>query len=937
MDLLLRMPQVIALVKAARERALSMLPLGITARLGISLLAVAVLGSAANMIAHESVSIIRISIPPTPAPDPAPAVPAPSFLSMLRQPMDPPNVPRSIAPTRASIDGLRQAADRFERASRLRAETNSDANETEFIAAADALGSSPLGYGIRGFPGTPNSAAVERLAAELRNRGESLIRAADQRRAARLGYSEHLQAMTKRMQPSPDGAWKIFGRVFARQSLMQLRPHLDAIRQHSQSILSGDTVSAGDIDLLTASEKAFAAALEAHRKRLEKNEGPDWVRDMREDFAALLALHGSLYSLSTQLDEEFHSLDRAHAVLSAAIVAAAAPTPLAPLSRPAAPAPPPVRSAPPPPAPVPVPVPATSSEAPAAASENVPPAEPMPPDHNARILMAVTMIVILFITAISIATIRAVLTPVRRILRATERISKGDMQVRVPRGGIRELDTLAGAFNDMAARLAAARAHSRNQQEHLEETVLQRTHKLQQLAQQDPLTSLPNRRHLSTLLSAAIERADRQDRTLGVYFLDIDNFKNFNDSLGHVFGDRVLMSVANRLEELADGLGFVARLGGDEFTFIYEGASSMESIQAKGWALVQAFQKLVSVDDRELSVSVSVGACIFPDHGRDAEVLLRAADSALFRAKELGRSQLALFTPELTQTAARRFSIEQGLRRAIENSEFELAYQPEVSLSDANVGLVEALVRWRMPDGVLAKPGEFLGVAEQSGLITEINNWVLRTAVRDASIWHHGGWPDARVAVNISPRQLLDRRFVELLLALTSEHRLPASCIELELTEKVLQTGPSTIAALRVLQSAGFGIALDDFGTGYSSLTSLEQLPLSRIKLDRSLIAGTDTSSRSAAIARAIIDLCEGLGLPVTAEGIERPEQFAWLLGCRSMYLQGYLLSDAVPFADVLEVNASLPDKIEDLMLSLPVPARRRASRMVLAKGGSGR
>ena len=551
--------------------------------------------------------------------------------------------------------------------------------------------------------------------------------------------------------------------------------------------------------------------------------------------------------------------------------------------------------------------------------------------------MAVTMIVILFITAISIATIRAVLTPVRRILRATERISKGDMQVRVPRGGIRELDTLAGAFNDMAARLAAARAHSRNQQEHLEETVLQRTHKLQQLAQQDPLTSLPNRRHLSTLLSAAIERADRQDRTLGVYFLDIDNFKNFNDSLGHVFGDRVLMSVANRLEELADGLGFVARLGGDEFTFIYEGASSMESIQAKGWALVQAFQKLVSVDDRELSVSVSVGACIFPDHGRDAEVLLRAADSALFRAKELGRSQLALFTPELTQTAARRFSIEQGLRRAIENSEFELAYQPEVSLSDANVGLVEALVRWRMPDGGLAKPGEFLGVAEQSGLITEINNWVLRTAVRDASIWHHGGWPDARVAVNISPRQLLDRRFVELLLALTSEHRLPASCIELELTEKVLQTGPSTIAALRVLQSAGFGIALDDFGTGYSSLTSLEQLPLSRIKLDRSLIAGTDTSSRSAAIARAIIDLCEGLGLPVTAEGIERPEQFAWLLGRRSMYLQGYLLSDAVPFANVLQVNASLPDKIQDLMLSLPVPARRRASTLILAKGGSGR
>jgi diguanylate cyclase (GGDEF)-like protein len=470
----------------------------------------------------------------------------------------------------------------------------------------------------------------------------------------------------------------------------------------------------------------------------------------------------------------------------------------------------------------------------------------------------------------------------------------------------------------MSASLTMLQQASRYQQERLEEKVLERTHKLQQLAQQDPLTSLPNRRHLSALLNTAIERAARENRYVGVYFLDIDNFKNFNDSLGHVFGDSVLMSVANRLEEMADGLGFVARLGGDEFTFVYEDAASVQAINDVGWDLVRAFHKLVSVDQRELSVSVSVGASIFPVHEDDAEGLLRAADSALFRAKELGRSQLAMFTPQLIETAAVRFTIEQGLRRAVEGGEFELVYQPEVNVATLETGLVEALLRWRLHDGRLIRPGEFLAVAEQSGLISEISTWVLRTAIADASRWHHGGWPDTRVAINISPRQLLDHRFVDQLLSLLLEFRVPTRCIELELTETVLQTGSATIAALRALQSHDVRIALDDFGTGYSSLTSLEQLPLSRIKLDRSLIASIDTSSRAAAIARAIIDLCAGLGLEVTAEGIERPQQLAWLLGNRGMFLQGYLLSDAVPFAEVLQVKASLVVKLQDLLLSLP-------------------
>ena len=492
------------------------------------------------------------------------------------------------------------------------------------------------------------------------------------------------------------------------------------------------------------------------------------------------------------------------------------------------------------------------------------------------------------------------------------------MDAHVPRGGIKELDTLAVAFNRMAEQLVAAREMTQGYQHHLEATVEERTRQLQQLTEHDPLTLLPNRRQLFALLNTAIERAANRQRHVGVYFLDVDNFKNLNDSMGHAFGDRVLISVAQRLNETARSFGFAARLGGDEFTMVYEDAPTVEAVRAAGWKLVQAFERPLMVDERELMVSVSVGASVYPSHDHRAEGLLSAADVALFRAKALGRNQLALFTPELLETATSKFTAEQGLRRAIERGEFELLYQPEVSLDTLQVGIVEALIRWRQPDGRLAVPGEFLAVTEESGLITEISDWVLRTAIETLARWHHGAWPEARVAINISPRQLLDQRFVDRIQDLLRQHRLPARCIEIELTETVLQTGPATIETLRRLRACGVAIALDDFGAGYSSFASLEQLPLTRIKLDRSLIASIDTSTRSAAIARAIISLCNSLGFEVTAEGVERPEQCACLLGNRAMSLQGYLLSPPVSSEELLAVKANIVNVMQDLLLSTP-------------------
>jgi EAL domain-containing protein (putative c-di-GMP-specific phosphodiesterase class I) len=327
-----------------------------------------------------------------------------------------------------------------------------------------------------------------------------------------------------------------------------------------------------------------------------------------------------------------------------------------------------------------------------------------------------------------------------------------------------------------------------------------------------------------------------------------------------------------------------------------------------------------------LIVSVSVGASIYPQHERDAEALLRAADAALFRAKAMGRSQLCVFSPELLQTAAAKFSTEQGLRRAIERGEFELLFQPEISTESLETVVVEALLRWRMPDGSLATPGNFLAIAEESGLITEINDWVLEAAIKAAAQWHHGGWPKTRVAINVVPRQIGDAGFIARLDQLLQTHRLPSCCIELELTESALQTGPATIAALRRLQAHGIAVALDDFGTGYSSFTSLEQLPLSRIKLDMSLIDRIDINPRSCAIARAMIAMCRGLGLEVTAEGVERPAQFAILVQEAGISLQGFLLARPMPRDEVLTSIARITQTAQDLLLTCrsAVDSRRR-------------
>jgi diguanylate cyclase (GGDEF)-like protein len=541
-----------------------------------------------------------------------------------------------------------------------------------------------------------------------------------------------------------------------------------------------------------------------------------------------------------------------------------------------------------------------------------------PPQHNDRIRIiigAISASVLLLVFLVSVATVRSIARPIQTFMRITERLAAGDVHARFSPCGIRELDVLATAFNRMAEKLAAAHEVTREHQVHLELSVGERTRELQHLAEHDPLTGLPNRRQLLSRLENSLRAAAAEHSQVAVFFLDLDNFKNINDSMGHPFGDLVLRAVAQRLREACGDAGFAARLGGDEFTVICRSADGMDELVNLGQALVGAFQKPLLIESRELLVSASVGVSVYPDHERDPDALMRAADAALFEAKNLGRSRLSVFRPELLENASVKFRTEQGLRRAVDRGEWELLFQPEVRFDTLSVELVEALLRWRLPDGRQVSPMDFLSVAEESGLITNINDWVLRSAIECGARWHHGAWPEARIAVNVTARQLLDAAFVPHLVELLAEYKLPAHCIEFELTETVLQTGSETIQTLRNIRDLGISIALDDFGCGYSSLASLEQLPLTRVKLDRSLIASIDSSSRSLAIARAIIGLCANLELEVTAEGVETAEQLALLLGFSGLSLQGYLISHPLQSEAVPAFLASSQQHLQSLLL----------------------
>jgi diguanylate cyclase (GGDEF)-like protein len=869
--------------------------------LSIAFVAVALLAATVNLIVERGATVVRTSQLRREAAAGAAraAGPAPGA---------------AIEPSRSlHASALNRAIARFTAAAQAPALTDTTPGALDLSGTARELERAveDLQRDARADPGSPAAASSAHLARYREYVGE-FLRLSEARRGVIALYSQHYDSLSTRLQSSLAGSLTLFGRVFARQVVLQLHADLDAVGRSYAVVRATDGADPLALASLLAAQSVLSHRIDTNSVRLRRSEGAAWLDDTRQDLAQLLTQSETLRSLDLQHRELMTRLLQEQSGLSDLIAARQRAAGGGSTTTPA-------------------PFPSPSHEADGAAGTasmarsgdsagltlaTVTTTTTAVRDPHDRALVAwMTGLVLLLLSVICVMTIRSIVLPVRRMLEATALLARGDIDARVPRGGIKELDTLAIAFNHMAEQVAAARTLASEYQRQLEDKVEQRTRELQHLAEHDPLTLLPNRRQLLARLNDTITGAAAQSQRVCVYFIDIDNFKNINDSMGHAFGDQVLRGVAQRLQAYSARIGFAARWGGDEFTVVHQQAATAETVQDCGRQLVEAFHDPISVAGRELVVTISVGASLYPEHATSGDDLLSASDAALFRAKALGRNRLAMFAPELLVSVTNRFSTEQSLRRALERAEFELHFQPELNLENLTIDLVEALIRWKQPDGRLAPPDGFLGVAEDSGLILELGDWVLREAIRTASIWHHGAWPEVRIAINVSPRQLLTRGFVARVRLLLQEFRLPPRCIELELTESVLQNGPAIIDAMRNLQSSGIAIALDDFGTGYSSLASLEHLPLNRIKLDRSLIGNIDSASRSSAIAGAIIDLCAELALEVTAEGIERPAQLACLLGHRRMHLQGYLISHALPGAQLLAQRESIFLRMQEILV----------------------
>jgi diguanylate cyclase (GGDEF)-like protein len=718
--------------------------------------------------------------------------------------------------------------------------------------------------------------------ADFRKRGETLLATSTSRQRLSQTYWTRFDDLDQLISAPQDSAVRFAGAVFASESLMDLSRSLSVIREKVSAAVTVNSPRSAQI--IIAGENDFRSRLDARAAELAKVYGENWLAEVRGRFAKLVTARRNLFGAIEDFNEQAASFRASAATVSSLV--------LTELVEPA-------------------------RRALARADQMAVQAA----DKADRQLVWASASVFLLLLAIAMLTVTSVTTPVRRLIEATMQVASGTIRTRVPRGGVRELDTLAGAFNAMTEQLERAEQEVRSHQIELETKVDERTRELSHLAHHDPLTQLPNRRQLFAHLEGALIRAKEKRSLVAVMFIDLDNFKTINDGLGHAFGDSVLQAVGERLRlspRLAQAFG--ARLGGDEFTLVCEGLHGIQEVEDLAAAVLDEFQKSLLVHGRELRISVSIGASVYPDHAMNSHALLRAADAALFRAKERGRNCASLFEPELVAAAASRFRTEQALRRAVENREFELLYQPQVCFESYSTHAVEALLRWRQPDGTVLSPGDFLDVAEQSGLITEISDWVLRTAIETAATWHSTSWPAAKVAINVSSQQFLSGKFVDRVARLLQQHQLPASCLEIELTENVLQTGGATVAALRKLHELGVSIALDDFGIGYSSLTSLERLPLTRVKIDRSLIASIDTSRRSAAIVRSIIGLCHSLGLQVTAEGVERASQLGSVLNDRGVQVQGYLISRPLSASSIEPFLAESQSHLQQLLLSAPTP-----------------
>jgi diguanylate cyclase (GGDEF)-like protein len=423
------------------------------------------------------------------------------------------------------------------------------------------------------------------------------------------------------------------------------------------------------------------------------------------------------------------------------------------------------------------------------------------------------------------------------------------------------------------------------------------------MAFHDELTSLPNRLMLSQRLDQALSRHRRGGSQLAILFLDLDRFKVINDSLGHETGDVLLRQVADRLRTQSRDGDTVARMGGDEFVVLIENYGNITDISMRAERLVEQLSAPYVLGSNNCHVTVSIGISVFPADGSDAQALLKAADVAMYRAKDTGRDSYLFYSAAMNVHTVERLELESDLRHALERQEFLLHYQPKVEVATGLITGVEALLRWNHPRRGLLSPMEFIPLAEEIGLIVPIGEWVLATACARTKAWQDQGLPKLDVAVNLSARQFNDPMLLPRLTGIIRRSGLDPSNLELELTESlVMSHGEGAVAVLQKLKSIGVRIAIDDFGTGYSSLAYLRRFPIDTIKVDRSFIRDIPADAGDKQITRAIIAMAHGLRLRVVAEGVETAGQLKFLRSQRCDTAQGYFLHRPLPEAEVAAV-----------------------------------
>lgn len=421
------------------------------------------------------------------------------------------------------------------------------------------------------------------------------------------------------------------------------------------------------------------------------------------------------------------------------------------------------------------------------------------------------------------------------------------------------------------------------------------------LAHHDPLTNLPNRFTLQARLQQALSDARRHETQVAVMFIDLDRFKVINDTLGHHVGDLLLIEVAKRVSGAVRETDTVARLGGDEFVVVLSGVTRAADAMQVALKINRLVAKPFWVADQELHTEASIGISLFPDDGDDVDALMKNADTAMYYAKAQGRGNFQFYAAEMNQSAVERLTLENRLRQALAKNEFELYYQPQVSLASGRIIGFEALIRWNHAEQGMISPGVFIPMAEDTGLILSIGEWVMRTACTEAQRWQEQGLQPLRVAVNLSVRQFRQKDLLQQVAGALAISGLDPALLELEITESAVMESPEkAIELLKNFRSMGVSLAVDDFGTGYSSLSYLKLFPINRLKIDRSFVSDIGVDPNDTAISTATIALAHTLGLEVIAEGIENSTQLNYLRaeGCNEG--QGYLFNRPMPAEEVL-------------------------------------